>query len=191
MRFDLGEISEGQVKDAMLQVSLTGHRDGEKVELLDAVVHYDHAVAGVPLSESKFVGLGVSTQPDAVTEGTNVEVQHQAARLHVADSVVRVIAMARSGDVRGANALLDATSKLALHGAERFDDAELAKQVKEMKTLKKSLASLAPAPEPVASPASKSAGLQPRAPRPVAPEPVAAMEVRRVHGSAMRELQNE
>src|SRR5262249_51648109 len=111
------------------------------------------------------------------------------SRLRVADGIVRAIALARAGDLKGANALIDTTIKLATTDGKRFDDKELADKAKEATKLKGTLPSLVPPPPPVVTLDGMSPPLGP--PRPVPPPlpPSAALDVRAIHGQAMTDLQ--
>ena len=188
MRFSVGDLSEGQARDAVLRVEVAPRKADASVELIDASVHYAHAVAGVELVETGFLGARSSADGGAVTEGKRAEIEHLAARLGVADGIVRAIALARAGDVRGARALLDRTTTLATTAAKTFGDDELAKKAAEAKELKKTIASLAPPPEPARV---VEGGPHPAPPRPmmkpVAPE--VALSIKNAHGGAMRVLQ--
>lgn len=189
MRISLGDITEGQLRDTVLKVRLTGHREGATVELLDAVVHYNLLTRSEELTANKFASLKASADATAVKDSGNAEVERQTLRVRVADGIVRAIAMARNGDVIGARKLLDASSKLAADGAKRFEDAELAAKVKEIATLRKTIASLAPPPETFGNFSGFSGG-RPRAAAPMKmPSPADSMGVRSSHGAAMREIQ--
>lgn len=183
----LGDVTEGQVRDILVGVRVTGRRrDGGAVELLDAVVH--HALPTKPgeVTTRKFTSVEASSDAGAVKASIDVEVERQATVLRVADSVVRAMGMARAGDVRGARKLLDATSKLAAEGSKRFEDADLLSKVKEIAELRKTIASLAPPPD---GGGGHGVGSGRRILRPMEPSPAAAMSMRKTHGRAMDELQ--
>ena len=193
MRVNVGEIGEGQVRDVVVRVTATGHHDGSSVELLDTVAHYSHAVDGSALIVRQFLALAASLDAEAVTDGKSMEIEHQAARLRVATSIVRAIALARSGDVKGARALLDVTTKLATQAAARFEDPELLAKAKEAQAIKKTVASLAPPPTPIVGlngrpPPPKAGGRPSAAPAPP-PSPAEALVMKSAHGDAMKELQ--
>ncbi len=188
-RVHVGDLTEGQVRDTMMRVKLKGHRDGTKVEVFDAVVHYVLPTGGAELTASKFASVRSSSNPEAQKEA-NKDVEHAATKLRVADGIVRAIGLARGGDVLGARKLLDATSKFAAEGSKRFDDVELQGRVDEIAKLKKTLHTLVPQPDPAAL-SGLGAG---KTGKPVpmkhpAPSPAEALGVRSAHGDAMRTLQ--
>jgi len=183
----LGDLTEGQVRDVMLKVKLTGHADGSKVELLDAVARYTPAAGGIEREVSEFAAIKSSSNAESLKE-TNREVEHQATRLRVADAIVKAMAQARAGDVPGARKILEAANKLASEGAKKFDDADLTAKVKEIAALKKTIASLAPPPLQFGA---LGGGGMSRRPAADFASPAAAMEMRKSHGRAMSELQGD
>lgn len=190
-RVELGDMSEGQIRDVMLRVTVTGKRDGGKIELVDAVARYEHT-AGQQMKVNEFVAIKSSADKGAVTEGRVPEIEHQGLRARVANNIVQAIGLARAGDVKGARKLLDDTVKLAKDGATRFNDEELTGKVKEAQSLKKTVASLAPPPPPVwHASAGGPAMRQPMARPAPALDEASAMSVRAAHGSSMKMLQSE
>jgi Ca-activated chloride channel family protein len=190
VRFQIGEMSEGQVRDAIVHVTMSGHHDASKIELLDAAVHYTTTSTEAELVAKQFLGVAASADAKAVTASRTPEIDHQVARVRVADEIVKAIALARGGDAKGARALLDKAAKLATDEGKRFEDAELSAKAKEALSIKKTVASLVPSlPMPV-----RTGG----GPRPMKsfefaspPSPAAALEVRSAHGDAMRTIQGE
>jgi Ca-activated chloride channel family protein len=183
----LGDVTEGQVRDVLVGVRVTGkRRDGGAVELLDAVVHHAPPGKAGDLTVRRFASVEASGDAGAVKASTHAEVDRQATVLRVADGVVRAMGMARSGDVLGARKLLDATGKLAKEGSKRFDDADLQAKVKEIAELRRTIASLAPAP---AGGGGFGVGSGRGISRPMEASPAAAMNMRKAHGRAMDELQ--
>ena len=83
---------------------------------------------------------------------------------------------------------MDAAGKLASEGAKKFDDADLTAKAKEIASLKKTIASLVPAPQVL--------GMGGRPPRlksdmDAAQPAAASLEMRKSHGRAMSELQGD
>ena len=147
-RVSIGDLSEGQVRDIIVRVKLAPHHAGSKVELLDATAHYTPAAGGVELIASKFLGLEASSDAKAIAAAGDPDVAHQAARVRVADALIRAIAMARGGDVKSARALLDEAATIATTEGKRFEDPALSAKATEAQSLKKTIASLAPPPPP-------------------------------------------
>jgi Ca-activated chloride channel family protein len=190
LRIQLGDLSEGQTRDIMVRLHVGGHRAGANVELFDAELSYQDALTGRGgLKERAFVSVRSTADKEEFSKARNSEVEHEATRMRVADMIVRAIAMARAGNLRAANAIVDEGMKLAKDGAKSFDDDELLAKVKEMTKLRASLPSLLPPPPPRHTfGMNESLRPKPRRSRP-APAPGAAFTVRKAHGSATRTLQ--
>lgn len=189
----LGDLPEGRARDVVVDVKVAGRPDAARVELMDAVLHFTPVAGDGERTSARFAALDATSSADALL-AVDLDVEHEALRLRVADAVVKAMASARAGDVRGARALLDTASKLASDGAKRFDDATLTAKVKEIRDIKKTIASLAPPPallgasgggsrmkRTMAMPAFESA----------APSPAAALGMREAHGDAMKAIQGE
>lgn len=186
--FSLGALAEGQTRDTMLRVKVSGHKEGRTVELLDVAAHLTPAVAGAEVLVADFESIKTSKEPGAVTEGRVAEVEHQGARALVADGIVRAIASARAGDLKTARTLIDKAIKLAETEGKRFDDADLSAKAKEAQNVKKTLASLVPPPAPRFDALGAAIPEAPSMRAPMA-KPAEAMAVRKAHGAAMDELQ--
>lgn len=187
----LGDLTEGQARDVLVKVRLTGHADGTKVELLDALAHFTPAAGGTERSVAEFVALKSSSNAESLKE-TNRDVEHQATRLRVADAIVKAMAQARGGDVPGARKILEAAGKLAAEGAKKFDDADLTAKAKEIASLKKTIASLAPAPQRFGvTSGDLGLGGARRSDLDMAQPAAASLEMRKSHGRAMSELQGD
>ncbi len=184
-RVQIGQLSEGQVRDLMVELTVAAHHDGANIELADAVFHYQDAVqdkGGRKLEE--FVSLSASKDAGALAEGRNPAVEHEATRIRVADMIVRSIALARGGDVPGARKLLVDAEKVARGGAKRFADPELDTRAAEARELRLTVAKLAPPPTPAWS--GGGLGLGAVAPTQM-PKPQ-ALGLRKAHGDAMKAI---
>jgi Ca-activated chloride channel family protein len=192
-RLSLGELKADQTRDVVLRVKIPGHHDGSKIELLDAVAHGFRVASGVEVTAQKFTGLDASKDAKAASDEKSEELEHQGARLRAASGIVHAIALARSGDLKGARALLDATAARATLAGSHFHDAELTAKAKEAQSIKKTLASLAPPPEVPDVAVPVGGGRRPAtAPRPPpVASPAAALEVKTAHAGAMKVLQGE
>ncbi len=191
LRIQVGDVTEGQTRDFVVRVRATGKRDGGTVELLDAVVHHTLPEGGSELTASKFSSIKASADAAALKDAAVVDVDRQATRLLVADGIVRSIALARAGDVLGARKLLGTTQKLANDGAKKYDDADLRTKSKEIDSLKKTIATLAPPPEPRFGFDQGGGAMMKRPTAAKMASPAEAMEMRSMHGAAMRDLQSE
>lgn len=188
MRIPIGDMSEGQVRDVVLHLTTPNRHESSKIELLDAVTHYTTTSTEATLEARRFVGLTASADAKAVASAHDADVEHQAARVRVADDMVRAMALARAGDLKGARALLDKAAKLATDEGKRFEDADLKSKAKEVASLKKTIASLAPPPPQVLGGGERMKRPEFASPP---PSPAAAMQLRSAHGAAMDLLQGQ
>ena len=199
LRITVGDLVENQTRDFIVRVRVTGKRDGASLELMDSVVHYTLPDGETQFTASKFASLRTSSDKKILSDASVPEVERQAARLSLADSVVQAMALARMGDVQGARKLLRTAQKRALETAKKIDDAELALKAHEVDKLTKTIASLAPPPPPRSRPFEpepstfnrKSNRVEFDAPSPAAPSPAAALELRAAHGDAIKALQGD
>ncbi|NUP13441.1 MAG: VWA domain-containing protein [Polyangiaceae bacterium] len=194
--FLVGDLAEGQSRDALLRVTVGQHRDGVKVEILDAVASYQHGVVQTNLTAREFESIATSADKSKLADARVPDVEHQGIRLQVADSIVKAIALARAGDLKGARALLDKTAKLAKQAGEKFNDNDLAERAKEALSLRKKVASLAPPPDMgvgmgtgmgMGAPGGMSR--MKAMPSPAKMSHADAMQVKGTHSAAMMELQ--
>jgi len=183
----LGDLSEGQQRDLVVELSVAGRKDGAVVELLDAQLRFQDMVVGAGvLGRELFLAADATAEAARLEEGRDPEVERSAERAEAAAAIVRVVAMARSGDLAGAEAELDAAEQQARRAAERFDDAELREQADAMKDLREALPSLISQAEREALEGMREDGRPPLA----VPEEAPAT-VRRVHADAVECLQGE
>ena len=184
LRAQIGQLSEGQVRDVMVLVSVGPHHDGANIELADASFHYQDAAQGQGGRElTQFIALRASKDPAELAEGRHADVEHAAVRMRVADMFVRAIAMARGNDVSGARKLLREAEAIARAGAKRFDDASLTVKAEEARELFATVAKLAPPPAPVRPHWGPGRIGTPTTPTPM-PRPQ-ALGLRRAHGGAL------
>ena len=193
-RVTLGDMSEGQTRDIVVRLSVQPTKDGGSVELLDSLLTYQHGLRHVPMTENIFRSTKASKDEGVLSEGRNPEIELQSARLRVAQNIINAIAMARAGDPKGARALLDETARFATKEAKRLSDSELEKKATEALLLKKTVAGLAPLPQPGLVAHAGHPGQPHPLPAPVAAAPRMsaedAMSIRRSHASAMGEIQS-
>jgi Ca-activated chloride channel family protein len=178
----LGQISEGEVRDVFVRLHVPPHADGASIELLDAVLGFEDAVAGSGRHErTTFVGAKSTTQAAVIENGRAPEIELAAAQAGAAAAMVNAIASSRAGALPQARAELEAAEAAARADAQRFDDELLRMRADEMVELKRAL----PAVQPAAPIPGAPSGVD-------SPEPFpesAPATVRRSHGRAMRALQ--
>ena len=106
--FTMGDLAEGEERDLVIRLSAQGRRAGAPVELLDAVLAFDDAVAGAGRLERRtFFSAHATGDSRELESGRNLDVEKSAARAQAAATVLQVIAIARAGDLPRARILLD------------------------------------------------------------------------------------
>ncbi len=166
----LGDLSAGEIRDVIVPLSLDGRRDGASIELLDAVLTFDDAVAASGSQRrTGYASTKASDDASAVAASIRVELAVARDRARAAGAILHAIALARAGDLTGAYAALDVAEAEARALATRSGDAELTTLADRMREVRGYLAAMVQA---------AMAGLQ--------PEPGAAGEdaMRRAHESA-------
>lgn len=134
----LGDLAEGQRQDIFVEMTVSAHRSGATVELLDAIVSYDDRTAGAGrLERTAFVAVAAT---DDTAPAVNNEVARAVAVARVAAALLDAIAMARIGDFAGADTLLRDTEAHARKLAQSLDEAALIGQAAELAKLRKTLA---------------------------------------------------
>jgi Ca-activated chloride channel family protein len=187
LRVALGDMSEGQTREVLVRATVGKHPTRAIVEVMDAVLTYQDALSDmVSREERAFASVTSTASEDELTAGRDKDVEHLAARMLVADLIVRAIASARGGDLKTARALVDEGTKVARDGAKTFADDDLAKKVKELEKLRSSLPSLAPPPQ---SPAIWRGGAAPALAPAAAVAPDKARAVRKAHSEALDAFQ--
>ena len=192
----LGDLGEASHRDLIVQLRVGPHRAGASLELMDAVLGFQDAVAGAGQLERRvFVSAKTSGDAQAVAASRDLEVERQIARALADAATLDAIALARQGQLAAAIAVIDRAEPAARGDANQLDDDELRTQADGLVKLRKALPTLGPAPQPMPAPS------QPLAPN--AREPVTTMgstvsapvdataTVKRSHSRATRRLQGE
>jgi Ca-activated chloride channel family protein len=189
----LPDLAEGETQQVIVRLSVSEHRDGANVELLDGVVSYADAHTGAGMQERTFVGARATADAAELGTGVNLDVTVAAARATTAAATLQIVSMARGGDVKGATGMLDQTVKTARALEKTMPDAELARLVDALVELRPTLKGLAPVPVAVEQHQGVGGG-EAKQPMPVAvqPEPTmspaSARGVRASHEQAYRVL---
>lgn len=137
----LGDISQGESRELIVKLTTSGRRDGAAVELLDALLTFDDAVAGAGrLRRKLYLSARSTTDTDAIAAGANPEVELSAARALAASATVTAVALARAGQLPRAQELLTTAKAAAIEALARFEqDPELTALVAAMDELAKAL----------------------------------------------------
>jgi Ca-activated chloride channel family protein len=176
----LGDISEGDERDLVLRLQVTGRRAGSAVELMDAVLRFQDTVANAGSLERR-VYLAARSTDDAeqIEQSRNLSVEQSLERARAAGAMVQAISMARSGRVEEGQKLLDTAEASARDAAKRFDDEQLVRHADSMTELRGALPSLVAQPTPD-TPALELEAVE-----------AAPSVIRESHDSAMRTLQGD
>jgi Ca-activated chloride channel family protein len=176
----VGDLAEGETRDLVVRLAAAGRRPGASVELLDAVMTFDDAVASAGRLERRvFLGAKATADEAELASGRNQDVERDAARVEAAFVTVQAIALARGGELDRARAMLDTARAVAEGRARESRDSYLAGQASAMQAVYGALPSVAP-PSPGAA-ASAPMSDDERA--------EAAAVVRRTHDRAVRTIQ--
>jgi Ca-activated chloride channel family protein len=177
----LGDVSEDDERDLIVRLTADGRRAGANVELIDAVMSFDDAVAGAGRLERRvFLGARATADEAERNAGRNDEVERDAARMSAAATQIAAIALARGGELEAARQVLDRAITQAEERAASTHDGYLADEVSRMRVLSGALPSVASAPAPAPGSA---------APAPVATPEDAPATVRRSYERAMRAVE--
>lgn len=191
LQLGLGDLGEGNHRELIVRLRVGPHRDGASLELMDAVLGFQDAVAGAGLLERRvFVAARTSGDAAQVAASRDPQIELQFARALADAATVDAIALARGGQLAAANTVIDRAEPEARQAAKQFDDAELRAQAEGLVKLRKALPTLGPAPQPTSQPLA--GGLQPAAviAAPSLPADSPAT-VKRSHARAVQRLQGE
>ena len=156
VRIEVGDLSEGDSRDVLVRMQAAPRRDGSTVELLDAVLHFSDAVDGAgDLERRVFLGAHATGSDEEIAHGRDEGVERDAARLMAAEVTIRAIAMARTGDVDQARAILASAAAQTEQYATLEGDSAMAERASSMRVLDGYLPSMASsASAPSAPPAA-------------------------------------
>jgi Ca-activated chloride channel family protein len=181
----LGDLADGGHRDVVVRLTVGPHRDGAAVELLDAVLRFQDAVAGAGALERRaFVAAEASADRARVAAGRDPDVERAVRRALADAATLDAIALARAGQLTAADELLVRAEPEARGAAAQLRDADLAAQADGMVELRKALPTLGPAP--ASAPAAQPSALELAAP---APEARDRTTVKRSHHQATARLQ--
>ncbi|MGE0784103.1 MAG: VWA domain-containing protein [Sandaracinaceae bacterium] len=200
VQISLGDLSEGEHRDIVVRLHTSARNSGAAVELLDAVLQFDDAVANAGrLQRRAYFGARATGDAAQIESGRNEEVERAAAQMMAAMVTVQAIQQARGGNITEARAILAEAERQARMAPQ---DEAISAQVADMRVLREALPSMAPGyafeddsvtgemaePEPYRGESTGgSSGSAPAA----APAPPPAAAIRRAHDRAMSVLQSE
>jgi Ca-activated chloride channel family protein len=186
MEVVLGSISEGQHQELIVRLAVGPHSDGATVELSDLELGFTDVYTGTGNRvEHAFLAATASADRAAIDSGRDLEITRAGAHARTNAATLQVLALARSGQLEQAKALLGESVKWAKAEAKALTDAELEKQANELAALAPELKNLA-RPQPIAE-----AGFAPDpGPQafPAQPSPDASRMVKATHSAAYNGL---
>ncbi|AKF06113.1 vWA domain-containing protein [Sandaracinus amylolyticus] len=178
VRVALGDVAEGETRDVIVRLRAEGRRTGAMVELMDAVLTFDDAVAEAGRLERRlFLGARATADEADLARGRDESVERDAARMMAAAVTVEAIRLARGGELDEARVILAQAALRAEAEAQSSGDASLAEQAQGMRSVEMYLPSVA-ATAPSAAP-----------PPPEAASDEAPRAIRAEHERAVRVLQ--
>jgi len=144
VRVEVGDLSEGVSRDVLVRMQAAPRRDGATVELMDAVLHFSDAVDSAgDLERRVFLGAHATESDEQIATGRDESVERDAARLMAAEVTIRAIAMARTGEIDEARAILAQAAAQTEQYATLEGDAAMAERASSMRVLDGYLPSMA------------------------------------------------
>jgi Ca-activated chloride channel family protein len=176
----LGDISRGDKRDIIVKIAAqregAARREGAPVELMDAVLRFDDAVAGAGRLERRvFLGARATTSKSEIEAGRDRDVEDSAASIQASAATLQAIEAARNGDSGRAQEMLEQAAVAASEQSKVNSNAGLERQASSMRALRNVLPAAVPSPGGAA--AAQAAPL---------PSPAPAKALRRAHDEAMQ-----
>lgn len=158
-QLQIGELAQGEVREFFVELSHDAHVDGSAVELADALLVFDDAVASRGRQERRaFASVKATGDARAVKDSADADVVLGLERVRASAATIWVIAEARAGRLAAARQRLDQAAREARAQAKRLDDDELSRLADALDELRPALPSLVARPaEPGASPVDAAA----------------------------------
>lgn len=181
VRVTIGDLSRGDKRELIVRLSADPRREGAAVELLDAVLAFDDAVAGAGRLERRvFLGARSTGSKSELEEGRNRDVEDSAASIQAAAATLKAIEEARAGDTGRAQETLERAAEEASAGAKVYGNAELERKANSMRELRNYL------PGASAAPAAPAVAPEPMPAPPSAPKMSPAKALRKAHDEAIQ-----
>ena len=178
----IGELAQGETREFFVELQVGSHVDGSSVELADALLVFNDAVAAAGRQERRaFAGVKATRDLSAVQASADPDVVRGLERARASAATIWVIAEARAGRLAAARQRLDQAAREARAQAKKLDDQELGRLADSLDELRPALPSLVapPAPTSPAAPAARA---------PVSYED--AEVVKETHSAAVESLQS-
>jgi Ca-activated chloride channel family protein len=98
----IGDLSFGEQRELVVELTAPPHRAGAAVELLDAVLRFQDARTGAFIERRLFFGAHGSASDDEIRAGRDESVERAAARASAAAATLEAIEAARRGELEKA-----------------------------------------------------------------------------------------
>lgn len=157
----LGDIARGETRDIVVRLTVTPRKEGVPIELLDAHVTFDDALADAGILDRRvYLGARTVLEPEEVAKARNTEVELSAGLAEAAAATIEGLALSKRGLYKSAREVLSKGSQAALDQAKRTPSRELEKNAADMTQVAKDLPNEdKPVPEPpAAAPTPTSSG---------------------------------
>ena len=140
----LGDLSAGETREVVLSLETESRRADVDIEVIDAVLHFDDAIAGAGrLERRQYVSAVTSMDASLVEKSRDDGVLRAAARARAGSAALDAIALARSGKKDDAMKLLEAAISVAEKDADELDDESVRDALKDLRELYETLPHLA------------------------------------------------
>jgi len=140
----LGSIAEDQTRELIVRLAVGPHREGATVELSDLELSFTDVYTGTGNRfERGFLSATASADADAIAAARNLEVTRLGAIAQTNAATLRILGLARSGDLERAKQALRAAVDWAEQTADALEDDALRAKAKELAALEPELEDLA------------------------------------------------
>jgi Ca-activated chloride channel family protein len=99
LRVKVGDLAMGENMEIVVRARTSGAKEGQPVELLDAVLKFSEGVGGAQAERRAFVGLHATSDEKKLSLGRSPDVESAAARAAKAAETLEEIRRARESDV--------------------------------------------------------------------------------------------
>lgn len=183
----LGSIAEGQSVELVLRLAVGPHHEGATVELSDLELAFTDVYTGTGNRfERSFLSALSSADEQEIAASRDLEIARLGARARTDAATLRVLELARSGDLKASKLLLSQSVSWAEEAATELEDEQLREKAAALAALEPELAGLVRAARQVPVSAA-GLGSAPQ-PFPAQPSPAASRAVKSAHADAYNAL---
>ncbi len=129
----LGDIARGDARDILVRMTVTPRKAGVPIELLDAMITFDDALAQAGRLERRvYLGARTTLDEEAVAKAQSPEVELSAALAEASATTLKALELGKQGQYLRARALLTEGAQAALAQGKRTPSAQLEKLAANM-----------------------------------------------------------